>query len=216
MEPFTFGHASATRTNEKLDKNYFWNYQKYSPINYKVIEYDPTIEHFINPNDFNCKVMYQVAKAIERKENLASYFNNPGALRYSPFQLKQQDGFAVFKDYQTGFDALIYQLQIACDNRSGYYNSKMTVYEFFQVYAPSKDKNDPLKYAKDVVEWIGLRGINDPITDWLLTEIAWAKKYNYIPFLPYPDDSIVVDKSGSMSKILLIFKYLWNIIWKDK
>ncbi len=76
--------------------------------------------------------------------------NNPGNLRSSPYMAGQRDGFAYFNTYDDGWNALLWQLQISVDGRSGVYNPEMTLYEFFETYAPSSDKNYPRKYAESV------------------------------------------------------------------
>ncbi|MDP1570821.1 MAG: hypothetical protein Q8L86_12555 [Vicinamibacterales bacterium] len=93
------------------------------------------------------------AKAIERIENMKKFYpghNNPGALRYSRFQTGVKDGYATFATYTDGWNALMFQLRIACDGRSQMYSPTDTLLDFFKKYAPSKDRNNPDKYAADV------------------------------------------------------------------
>lgn len=82
--------------------------------------------------------------------------NNPGNLRWSPFETNNIDNFSVFPSYQAGFDALIYQLRLAVEDRSKVYNSEMTLYEFYQKYAPSEDNNHPTHYAAFVAKKLGV------------------------------------------------------------
>ncbi len=77
--------------------------------------------------------------------------NNPGALRWSKYEIDNKNGFSVFSDYETGLKALEFQLQIAADGRSKVYNPEMTLKDFFKVYAPSSDNNDPERYANFVI-----------------------------------------------------------------
>lgn len=83
--------------------------------------------------------------------------NNPGNLKYAE-QVgttgKDPAGFAIFKDYAAGFAALIHQLRIAAEGKSKVYNKKMSLLEFFKVYAPSHDNNDPNAYALFVAQRI--------------------------------------------------------------
>ena len=82
--------------------------------------------------------------------------NNPGNLRWSPFQLGTRDGFAYFKDYQAGFDALCYQLRLAALGKSRVYKSTDTLAVFFSRYAPTEDSNNPDVYAKFVAKKLGV------------------------------------------------------------
>ena len=95
--------------------------------------------------------------------------NNPGNLRWSPFQ-SDNDGYAIFPDYDTGLRALLHQLKLVCEGRSVAYNhaietngwqlencSQMSLSQFFSVYAPSGDQNDPEAYARAVAKRIGAK-----------------------------------------------------------
>lgn len=87
-----------------------------------------------------------------------SYRNhNPGNLRYSKYQLGlDSGGYAIFKDYETGWKALLFQLEIAVDGRSNVYKPSDTLLEFFSKYAPSSDNNHPETYAKFVANKLGV------------------------------------------------------------
>lgn len=82
--------------------------------------------------------------------------NNPGNLRYSKYQSGTKDGFSYFETYKQGWKALLYQLRIATDGRSSVYSPDMTLYDFFEVYAPSSDNNHPKEYAEFVADKIGV------------------------------------------------------------
>jgi hypothetical protein len=102
-----------------------------------------------------------LAKAIEKFEGYApgtrSYINNnPGNLRWSPYQTGQLAGFSKFATYQDGFDALVYQLTLARDGRSVNYQPRFTLYEFFETYAPTADDNHPKIYAEFVAKTLGV------------------------------------------------------------
>jgi hypothetical protein len=104
----------------------------------------------------------QFAEAIKQYEGWfvgsCSYRNNnPGNLRYSKYQIGQDDGnFSIFKTYEDGWKALIFQLQISVDGRSKYYRPEMSLIDFFKVYAPSSDNNHPVKYAEFVAQKLGV------------------------------------------------------------
>lgn len=96
--------------------------------------------------------LVQFAKAIEECEKMDRSYNNPGALRWSKFQAGKRNGFAYFKNYEDGWNALLFQLQIACDGRSKIYRSDMTLMQFFRIYSPKFDSNNSDEYAKKVAD----------------------------------------------------------------
>jgi len=117
--------------------------------------------------------LHDLGKAIEWKENVRKDLNNPGALRWSPFQsgsYKQKlTGLplATFATYEEGFKALIHQLRLVSTGKSPAYNAKarelmlpscaeMNLAQFFRVYAPSGDHNDPDLYARQVATRLGV------------------------------------------------------------
>jgi hypothetical protein len=85
--------------------------------------------------------------------------NNPGNCRYSsqgylPMYLpvlKDKDGFAVFKDYATGF---LYLKNLVREKISK--NPDQTLLAFMEVYAPTSDGNDPVAYAANLGKNIGV------------------------------------------------------------
>lgn len=82
--------------------------------------------------------------------------NNPGNLRWSPFEDGNIDNFSVFNTYEKGREALIHQLRIAANGESRVYKPDMTLYRFFEVYAPSSDNNHPQHYAEFVAKRLGI------------------------------------------------------------
>lgn len=82
--------------------------------------------------------------------------NNPGNLRWSPFESDNIDNFSVFPTYEEGMKALKYQIELALDNRSKVYHNRMTLYDFFGTYAPSSDNNHPRHYAEYVARQLGV------------------------------------------------------------
>jgi len=87
--------------------------------------------------------------------------NNPGNLKYFGQKGsigKDSGGYAIFNTYQDGMNALMRQLTIAADGTSRAYSARahdlnkedsryLTLPEFFGVYAPHRDMNDPTAYA---------------------------------------------------------------------
>lgn len=80
--------------------------------------------------------------------------NNPGNLRFVG-QLKAigQDskGFARFRTYEDGFFTLCEMLRNCASGKSKIYKPTMTLKDFFSVYAPSFDGNQPEIYANFVI-----------------------------------------------------------------
>jgi len=184
-----------------------WNFSYYSPIKYRVLEPENGFEGHIDPAPFFQNLIPVVAKAIEKKENYKKYHaekNNPG-------MIKGLDGsFLKFPSYEEGFNYLCDYLERACSGKHKAYKPDFTVLKFFEIYAPSYDRNDPYQYAKDVVGWCGLGGISDPISDWLLNEIQWLEKYNSIDVgMMWTDYSIW----GQIKKQI---NWLWSILFKNR
>lgn len=90
-------------------------------------------------------------------DSRATRNNNPGNLKFAeqPGAEKDKDGFAVFRTSQDGMNALKAQIRVAVDGKSNVFNPEMTLHEFFQKYAPAKDKNHPLAYAQFVAQRMG-------------------------------------------------------------
>lgn len=99
--------------------------------------------------------------------------NNPGNLKFAgqPGAEADEDGFAVFMTARDGFNALKAQIRAAIEGKSSVYTPDMVLYNpnyvskkktpkekpgFFQVYAPSEDKNNPKHYAEFVAENLGV------------------------------------------------------------
>ena len=101
--------------------------------------------------------------------SLTYRLNNPGALRFSIFQDGHKKGFAYFKTYEKGFNALLFDvlLKITGLSKTGL-NLNSTILDFFKVYAPVGDGNDPEKYARFVASKVGLN-VNDKLIK-LITE----------------------------------------------
>lgn len=109
----------------------------------------------------------QFAKAIELHEGYykgsRSYRNNnPGNLRYTAYtaslgaKAKDTGSFCIFRSYNEGFEALRGFLRDACTNKLRAYKGTMTLYDFFNVYAPAADKNNPKRYADFVATYLNI------------------------------------------------------------
>lgn len=96
-------------------------------------------------------------EAITKMEAAKPYRNNPGNLRYIGQQYAVNDkGFCKFDTLQHGKDALRRLLVNACTGLSKVYNPNMNLYQFYNIYAPSSDGNDPKNYANFVAKYIGV------------------------------------------------------------
>ncbi len=189
----------------------FWNY------GHKYKDVDNGLDGFIDPN-INCqRVLVRVAKAIGQiegyfgnKSEILVKNNNPGGLRWSPFQIGQKGGFAVFNTPEDGFRALVWDLeQKARGNTRTGLNGNSTILEFCKVWAPKEDGNNPFKYAENLIRICGFNSLNDKIGDWLLTELDWVRKYN---------NYSKTEKTLGLwfkSVIGLFLNYAWNRIWKN-
>jgi len=96
--------------------------------------------------------------------SLSFRHQNPGNLRWSPFEIDNRNNFSVFATYEDGFNALLHQLQIAVEGTSRVYRPEMTLLEFFRPYAPRSANNHPETYAKYVAKQLGV-----PITTQIKT-----------------------------------------------
>jgi len=96
--------------------------------------------------------------------------NNPGNFRCSSLVMgelgatKCVNNLAVFPNYETGFKALKQFLIYACTDKLRSYKSTMTLLDFYKVYAPSSDNNNPLNYATCVAKDLGI-SINTQIKE---------------------------------------------------
>jgi hypothetical protein len=85
--------------------------------------------------------------------------NNPGNCRFSSVGYssiygdvkKDSRGFAIFPTYELGF---LYLTNLIKEKISA--NPEQSILQFFHIYAPSSDKNDPDTYASWVANQIGL------------------------------------------------------------
>ena len=66
------------------------------------------------------------------------------------------NNLAVFPTFEKGYAALKQFLIYACTDQLRSYKSTMTLLDFYKVYAPSADKNNPLNYATAVAKDLGV------------------------------------------------------------
>lgn len=88
---------------------------------------------------------------------------NPGNIRWVAGTIptnyaigKDSRGFCIFPDYATGYMQLRNLLVRACTGQSSSYSPTMTLYQFYEKYAPSSDGNYPRSYAETVAAHINV------------------------------------------------------------
>jgi hypothetical protein len=84
--------------------------------------------------------------------------NNPGNLKYAGQAGaigQDANGFAIFPDYQTGYQALLNQISLDASRGE-------SIAQFTAKYAPAQDANDPASYAATIASATGL-SVNDPL-----------------------------------------------------
>lgn len=90
--------------------------------------------------------------------------NNPGNFKYSTsgylskYGLVKKDAgdFAIFPTYDQGWLYLVNSLKNWATTGNSLYKPTMTLLQFFHVYAPTSDNNDPNAYANAVAQKIGV------------------------------------------------------------
>lgn len=105
-------------------------------------------------------------EAIKDMEGAQPEINNPGNIKYFPGLItsKKATGkkligknvFCVYPDYATGYMVLRDLLLRAATGLSTSYRPDMTLQQFYHVYAPSSDLNNPDHYANFVAGRIGV------------------------------------------------------------
>lgn len=83
---------------------------------------------------------------------------NPGNLKFRnqpQAHGESAQGFAIFPTYEAGFEALVSQVMLACQNKSAAYRPSMTFLQFFAVYA-STPGDKPEVYAAEVAKEMNL------------------------------------------------------------
>ena len=104
---------------------------------------EPTPEPEPKPKE---SLLLNWGKAIETYENTAKWRMNPGAIK------NIRGEFIIFESYEQGWDYLLDYLNRAATNNHKAYQKggETTLKEFFEIYAPVFDNNDPIAYANFV------------------------------------------------------------------
>ncbi len=83
--------------------------------------------------------------------------NNPGNCVWCNQANAVQSGrFAKFNSYTDGYNYLKNLLIWACTGQTTLYNANGTLLDFYSVYAPKSDGNDPISYAAQVAKALGV------------------------------------------------------------
>ncbi len=115
----------------------------------------------LNPNE----VYNEVKETVKSKLNdfclaIQSYEGKPGDLNYknkNPGNIRGLDGkFLMFKTMEAGFAYLKDYVTRASTGKHKAYKDGCTITEFFRVYAPTADNNDPDKYAIFIAKRLGV------------------------------------------------------------
>lgn len=100
--------------------------------------------------------------------------NNPWNIKDTTFGAvvgTDGNGFAIFETPEDGFDALVEKIKYNQTNPNSKYYGK-TIAEYFEMYAPASDGNDPKWYAQSVAKnlWVS---VDTPISKLDATKFAW-------------------------------------------
>lgn len=228
IDRIAWSHEHLSIRKAKLGKkaqNLKWNWPAQSPIKYHIEEYDPTMDHFRDPNLWNEQIIEKFIRGIANHEGffngtsrIAVECKNPGNMRYSPLADGYKDygtpakpnRFAVFNTLEKGWAALRRDVEIKATGRSQHMKATDSILKFAEVYAPSFE-NDSRRYAEVLVEFCGLKSIQNPISDIMLTELDYIRKYNDFSFGWFANEN----KHGPQASFLYkSLRNLWNKFWK--
>ena len=99
--------------------------------------------------------------------------NNPWNIKDTTFGAvmgTDGNGFAIFETPEDGFDALVEKIKFNQTNSKSKYYGK-TIAEYFKIYAPEEDWNDPVAYANSVAKQLWVP-VNTPISKLDATKFA--------------------------------------------
>ena len=126
--------------------------------------------------------------------------NNPGNLKTPSGDFKR------FGSLEEGWEGLHGYLKSAVTGKHARYSPDMSLKEFFGVYAPKSDKNDPDAYASSVAKSLGvtpatpIRRLAGRLSDWAqaINKIEWgtSKAEAPPPWLKYQAPSAPVVGGG--------------------
>lgn len=132
-----------------------------------------------------CAIMWREGEPGFRPPARSFRNNNPGNVRNPAWPRKDADGFDVYPTVVQGYEALWDDVADKCtgDNSHGL-TPESTLADFFKVYAPAEDANDPASYAQFAAAWCAL-AIGKQIT------IA-SPLSAFLPYVPDPSPAASV------------------------
>lgn len=100
-------------------------------------------------------------EAATKMEGAKPELHNPGNIKCDSIMNKDATGkdsrgFCIFPTEEKGYNALRNMFIRACTTGSTNYKPTMSLYQFYAVYAPSSDANNPNHYAEFVAQYIGV------------------------------------------------------------
>lgn len=100
---------------------------------------------------------WQPPATIQNPRGSRSWRNrNPGNLRpISKEEPADANGYRIFNSLSDGFAALVQDVQAKLDGKSSHeLTPECTLLDFFNVYAPSGDSNNPTQYSDVIAGWL--------------------------------------------------------------
>jgi hypothetical protein len=119
----------------------------------------------VTPVTYPLATVNNFCKAISEYEgngptDRATRNNNPGDCRYHSSMgitvTQDKNGFAVFPTYADGWNYLIAKITNCVKGLSTTYPQTFTILQFFNVYSPTLDSNDPQRYSIFVSAKLGV------------------------------------------------------------
>lgn len=130
-----------------------------NPVMEEPIKEEPKVVEEVKPKE---ELLKRFCKCIAAYEggpgNRNHRNNNPGNIK-APRKAaisKDKDGFCIYPSWEVGMNDLIFMVRNACLGESKIHKPTETITQFFKVYAPSADHNDPDAYAKWVCNSLGI------------------------------------------------------------
>jgi hypothetical protein len=138
--------------------------QLISKLTTKQVEVAPAVmppEAPISPvADSVSEIVVKTSLLVPWAEAIRDYEGQPGDLSYrnnNPGNLRNTTGnFMKFKTWEAGWAALLDYLTRAATGKHKAYKPTFSLLQFFKVYSPTEDKNDPHAYATYVAKRIGV------------------------------------------------------------
>ena len=117
------------------------------------------------------------AKPERGGASIGERLNNPGNLKTPSGEIKR------FGSLEEGWQGLQDYLQRANAGKHARYRPEMSLEDFFKVYAPKSDNNNPEAYAGIVAERLGVP-VSTPIRDLVGRIPEWATEINRVEWGP--------------------------------